>query len=68
MTCNGIAGTLPIALGICIAVNLTLNGNIEFILIPRFKSTISAFGKETLSITFVVIGLLLFIVTVATSL
>ncbi len=55
-------------LGICIAVNLTLNGSTEFILIPRFKSTISAFGKETLSIIFVVIGLLLFIVTVATSL
>ena len=68
MTCSGMAGTFPIALGICIAVNLTLNGNTEFILIPRFKSTISAFGKETLSIIFVVIGLLLFIVTVATSL
>ena len=68
MTCKGIAGTFPILLGICIAVNLILNGNTEFILIPRFKSTISAFGKETLSIIFVATGLLLFIVTVATSL
>ena len=68
MICKGIAGIFPMLFGICIAVNLTLNGKTEFIFIPRFKLTISDFGKETLSIIFVAMGLLLFIVTVATSL
>ena len=61
--CSGIAGILEIEVGICIAVNLILNGRIEFILTPRFSSIISVFGKETLSMVFVKTGVLLFIVT-----
>ena len=59
---------LAIEVGICIAVNLILNGSTESILTPRFVWVISAVGKETLSITFVKTGVLLFITTVAISL
>ena len=62
------AGTFPILLGICIAVNLILNGNTEFMLTPRFVSTISTFGKETASITLVKTGVFSFIVTLAINL
>ena len=66
--CSGIAGMLAIEFGICIVVNLILNGRTEFILTPRFCSTISVFGKETLSMDLVKTGVLLFIVTFAISL
>ena len=59
---------LPRLVGICIAVNLILNGNTEFILTPRFGWVISTLGKETLSMAFVKTGVLLFITTVAISL
>jgi hypothetical protein len=68
MTCKGIAGILPRLLGILIAVNLILKGKTEFILIPRFVSTISTLGKETVSITLVKTGVLSFIVTLAINL
>jgi hypothetical protein len=59
---------LAIEVGICIAVNLILNGSTEFILTPRFGWAISTLGKETLSMAFVKTGVLLFITTVAISL
>ena len=66
--CSGIAGILAIEFGTCIVVNLILNGRTEFIFTPRFCSTISVFGKETLSMDLVKTGALLFIVTFAISL
>ena len=68
MICNGIAGILAMDVGICIAVNLILNGSIEFIFTPRFGWVISAFGKETLLMFFVKTGVLLFMTTEAISL
>ena len=62
------AGTLAIEVGICIAVNLILNGRTESMFTPRFGWVISTFGKETLSRTFVKTGVLLFITTEAISL
>jgi hypothetical protein len=59
---------LPIEFGICIVVNLILNGRIGFMLTPRFGWVISTFGKETLLMAFVKTGVLLFITTVAISL
>ena len=59
---------LPMLVGICIAVNLILNGSTEFMLTPRFGWVISTLGKETLSMAFVKTGVLLFITTVAISL
>jgi hypothetical protein len=59
---------LAIDVGICIAVNLILNGRTEFILTPRFGWVISTLGKETFSMAFVKTGVLLFITTVAISL
>ena len=59
---------LAIDVGICIAVNLILNGSTEFMFTPRFGWVICTFGKATLSIDFVKTGVLLFITTVAISL
>jgi hypothetical protein len=59
---------LPIELGIFIAVNLILNGKTEFMITPDFGSVIWVFEKDTLSITLVITGGALFIVTVAISL
>ena len=62
------AGIFPIDVGIWIAVNLILNGRIEFILTPRVSSVTSTVGKDTFSITLVKTGVLLFMTTDAISL
>ena len=59
---------LAIEVGICIAVNLILNGSTEFMFTPRFCWVISTLGKETLSMSVVKTGVLLFITTEAISL